>query len=607
MIKVVAHNILSPLGKTTEENYQNVLRGHSGLRQYEGKWKLPFPLCASLFKIQNSKFSILNAPFESLVLDSVKAAIGNTPIDEDTCFILSTTKGNLSASALSVRESAIPSRTARFLSASITSKLGIKTDPIIVCNACISGVAAIILAQRLLFSRIYKRAIVCGCDVLGRFITSGFESLKALSPEPCRPFDIERLGLNLGEAAATLVLEYQEQPSADGWYILNGATSNDAYHISSPSPKGEGCARAIMQACRGIDTESLAVINAHGTATMYNDQMESKAIETAGLTSVPVNALKGCYGHTLGAAGLLETILTMRAIDDGIILPTKGFQERGVSGKIDIVGETRQTDKRSFLKIISGFGGCNAALVCSKAPSPCTPPCTSPCIPSAFLLRHPPTPEKSPIPPLGGLGRGQYKVLRTVTVSTSKVLVDGEEIETTSSGKTMLTEVYKTYVGNYPRFYKMDMLSRLGLIASELLLKEIPILTRRVRWQENEARWQEAWTPERCAIVLFNSSSSACADKVYEQTIKEENYYPSPAAFVYTLPNIVTGEIAMRHGIKGETSFYILKQKNEKTIKDILYATMLSSQMDSMITGWIDCADEENFEAELKLVIKWKN
>ena len=115
-----------------------------------------------------------------------------------------------------------------------------------------------------------------------------------------------------------------------------------------------------------LNPDQLAFINTHGTATLYNDEMESVAIERAGLSNVPVNGLKGYYGHTMGAAGILETILSMWAVDDHTILATRGFENLGVTHPLVLSSENRQTDKRAFIKLLSGFGGCNAALLLAK-------------------------------------------------------------------------------------------------------------------------------------------------------------------------------------------------------------------------------------------------
>ena len=141
---------------------------------------------------------------------------------------------------------------------------------------------------------------------------------------------------------------------------MRGAVRNDAFHISSPSKNGEGARLALAAITEG---EAAEFINAHGTATMFNDQMESVAIERAGLNETPVNAYKGYFGHTLGAAGVLETILSMAAADDHTILGTRGFEERGVSGKIKLSNQNAATNGQQFIKMISGFGGCNGAIL----------------------------------------------------------------------------------------------------------------------------------------------------------------------------------------------------------------------------------------------------
>jgi 3-oxoacyl-[acyl-carrier-protein] synthase-1 len=145
--------------------------------------------------------------------------------------------------------------------------------------------------------------------------------------------------------------------------VAKGAIRNDGYHISSPSKVGEGSFRALRQILEGVDPEEIAVVNAHGTATLFNDEMESVAIDRAGLGGVAVNSLKGYYGHTMGAAGILETIITMRALDEGLVLATKGYENLGVSRPVQVTKQNLTTQKRTFVKMISGFGGCNAAML----------------------------------------------------------------------------------------------------------------------------------------------------------------------------------------------------------------------------------------------------
>jgi 3-oxoacyl-[acyl-carrier-protein] synthase-1 len=238
--------------------------------------------------------------------------------------------------------------------------------PIVVSNACISGVCAQIQAMRELESGHFDYVVTVGADVQSAFIVSGFQSFKALSVDPCKPFDANRTGLNLGDAAATIIYTRKDNTTENDWVACRGAIRNDANHISGPSRTGEGSYRALRAVLGDVNPEKLAFINTHGTATLYNDEMESVAIERTGLAQVPVNGLKGYYGHTMGAAGILETILSMQATDDNNILATRGFETLGVTHPLMLSNQNQPTDKRAFIKLLSGFGGCNAALLMAK-------------------------------------------------------------------------------------------------------------------------------------------------------------------------------------------------------------------------------------------------
>ena len=381
MIVSVAHNIISPLGMTTAENYAALKAGRTELKRHDGLWNLPEPFTASLIdwkkvgevfaKIaENEQYTF----FEKMIILSAKKALEQTDIDSTSSkvlFILSTTKGNVFL--LDKRETGFPQErvllgeTAR----QMTEFFHNPNTPIVVSNACISGVCAQIEAMRSLESGAFDFVVVVGCDVQSAFIVSGFQSFKALSVEPCKPFDANRTGLNLGDAAATIIYTRKDKITENEWVACRGAIRNDANHISGPSRTGEGSYRALKVALGDLNPDEIAFINAHGTATSYNDEMESVAIERAGLAQVPVNGLKGYYGHTMGAAGILETILSMQAIDDHNILATKGFDTIGVTHPLLLSNQNQPTDKRAFIKLLSGFGGCNAALLMAKGGASC--------------------------------------------------------------------------------------------------------------------------------------------------------------------------------------------------------------------------------------------
>lgn len=572
MAYIIADNIISPLGETSEENYLSVKAGRSGIRAYEpGTCNIPEGFYASL----------LFEDFETLALRSAQKAIanalktiGNAQLElkgKRTAFILSSTKGNIEEN-ISLADSA----------QRIATQLGIDSKPIVVCNACISGLSALILGNRLIDSDLYDAAIVCGCDTPRQFILSGFQSLKALSPEPCRPFDMERMGLNLGEAAATLILS-KNPIQGNSWRMGNGFIRNDAFHISTPSKTADGLylslqrtlesfTKEISSTCKQIDLKAhLAFINAHGTATLFNDQMESVAIGRAGLSDLPANAYKSFWGHTMGAAGILETIISMKAIDDDTILGTRGFSELGVSGKMNICAENRPTDKKGFIKMLSGFGGCNATIWAAKKPER----------------------ENIALSQIEQQNR-EFTTTHTIRITPEEVILDQRKLweRKEELGKqegqehhSLLTSLYKQMIGNYPKFYKMDGLSRLGFVASEILLNA-----------------EKGETDKERAIIFFNHSSSIASDRNYKESINDkDNYFPSPSIFVYTLPNIVTGEIAIRNHFHGETSFFILPDKDERLMEEILQASCRDAQSKSFLTGWIDYEDERHFEADLKI------
>lgn len=577
MAYIIADNIISPLGETSEENYLSVKAGRSGIRAYEpGTCNIPEGFYASL----------LFEDFETLALRSAQKAIANAQLElkgKRTAFILSSTKGNIEEN-ISLADSA----------QRIATQLGIDAQPIVVCNACISGLSALILGNRLIDSDLYDAAIVCGCDTPRQFILSGFQSLKALSPEPCRPFDMERMGLNLGEAAATLILS-KNPILGNSWRMGDGFIRNDAFHISTPSKTADGLylslqrtlesfTKEISSTCKQIDMKAhLAFINAHGTATLFNDQMESVAIGRAGLSDLPANAYKSFWGHTMGAAGILETIISMKAIDDDTILGTRGFSELGVSGKMNICAENRPTDKKGFIKMLSGFGGCNATIWAAKSPE------------SEMIALSQKEQQEC-----------EFTTTHAIRITPEEVVLDHQKLwegkkelgeQEGQEHHSLLTSLYKQMIGNYPKFYKMDGLSRLGFVASEILLNAEKGDTDVERREEEGERLLE----ER-AIIFFNHSSSIASDRNYKESINEkDNYFPSPSIFVYTLPNIVTGEIAIRNHFHGETSFFILPDKDERMMEEILQASCRDAQSKSFLTGWIDYEDERHFEADLKI------
>lgn len=367
---VAADNIVSPLGTTSTENFRQLKQNVSGIQLQHGP--SAEPAYASLFADEAFAPKEGITKFEQLVIHSVENAPANTklePTNSKTIFILSSTKGNISllekeSYSDELKEKISLSHSARI----IAEHFNFYHSPLIVSHACISGVLALTTALRLLQSGAYEHAIVTGADLITRFIFSGFTSFQAVSNEPCRPFDAERKGVTLGEAAGTIILSVDKTLS-NGVQLCGGSVSNDANHISGPSRTGAELYEAINIALSqaGIPATKIDFVSAHGTATVYNDEMEAKAFDLAQLNDTPVNSLKGYYGHTLGAAGIIESVISLHSLQENIILPTKGFLNHGVSKNLHICNTLQSGNYNSFLKTASGFGGCNAAIVFKKA------------------------------------------------------------------------------------------------------------------------------------------------------------------------------------------------------------------------------------------------
>ena len=373
-VYIVSDNIVSPVGNTSADNFGNLVKGISGIKLHDDTTLSAQPVYASLINKQlfNGKDNSYTK-FEELLIASVKDALEKTEIkvdDKRTALIISSTKGNISLIESGKETKDLKERVSLGSSAKIVaSHFNFVSQPIVVSHACISGLVAIITGMRLLQSGKYDHAVVTGADVITKFILSGFQSFQAISAEPCKPFDAKRNGITLGEGAATVVLSVNKPISGNTIKISGGAVSNDANHISGPSRTGEELYQAISSAMKesGLGKDDIDFISAHGTATVYNDEMEAKAINLAGMEHVPLNSLKGYYGHTLGAAGLIETVISLYSLKENVVLPTPGYKVPGTAKPVNVVNSLKQGEMKACLKTASGFGGCNAAIVLQKA------------------------------------------------------------------------------------------------------------------------------------------------------------------------------------------------------------------------------------------------
>jgi 3-oxoacyl-[acyl-carrier-protein] synthase-1 len=188
----------------------------------------------------------------------------------------------------------------------------------------------------------------------------------------------------------------------------------------------------------------------------------------------------------------------------------------------------------------------------------------------------------------------ERKGLDFVVLNQGYVSVNGRELEHEAAGNALLTELYRNHIADWPKFFKMDTLSKAGFVASELLLKEL-----------GERRLEGEEFAQTRAIVLFGSTASLCADRNYQETIQNrDNYYPSPALFVYTLPNIVTGEIAIRNHWRGESSFYVLEAPEADQMAFHLACAFQDQVTESILAGWVDSNMNDDFQALMTIIRK---
>lgn len=345
--------LISPIGMGIEENLQSLKSGRSGIKKYgKSGFKQEDWFLSKIDSIKENRFdSLLGTALEELKKSCSNAVLS----DKKTVYILSSTKGNIDDLPNDVFASA------RKIIKQTTNN---PNDVIVISNACISGIIAINTAADYVRYSDFDTAVVIGIDVISDFVLFGFQSLFALSDKAARPFDKNRKGISLGEACGIVVVSKEKQNGFSAEYLA-GASSNDANHISGPSRTGEGLFRVINKTIeRGnINRSEIDFISAHGTGTVYNDEMESIAFTRCELQTVPTNSLKGFFGHTLGAAGVIETISCLLSMEHQLLFESKGFLEVGTTQEINIIQQNQPASVQTVLKTASGFGGGNAALL----------------------------------------------------------------------------------------------------------------------------------------------------------------------------------------------------------------------------------------------------
>jgi len=535
---------------TTTQNLNSILSYKSGIDEIDDTTLYYKPF-------QGSRIINDNYDLEERINFSINEAVACSNIlDMDTFFketilVFSTTKGDIDA--LNSTDEQIDERA--FLSNLAQNiakhwKMGI--SPLVISNACISGVNSIITASRLIERGICPHAVVVGADLLSHFVVTGFQAFHSISPTRCIPYDSSRDGLSLGEAVGAVILTSQRDFSKDTDPVVveGGAVSNDANHLSAPSRTGDGLGEAMLQSMNiaGVSHETIGFVNAHGTATLYNDEMESKAVHWANLQGAVVQSLKPYWGHTLGASGVVESIACFWQLKNKMLLGTLGFKELGVPMSINVSGGHKAFKSTRCIKTASGFGGCNASVVYALE----------------SVSEEPSTIQE----------RG-WK------------LIDSYSLKGDKDFGSIIRECNKELNNKSMKFFKMDDLSKLGSTGASFLIRNNP-------WLDD--------VPSNCkGLFMANFSSSLNTDIKHQRIIEiDGDSMASPAVFVYTLPNIVLGEICIEHKFQGENTFFILPEEKKDNAIDMLLGFAGHSNLNVVIIGWCELIGEK-FDLHLEL------
>jgi 3-oxoacyl-[acyl-carrier-protein] synthase I len=370
-VYIAQTNCITPLGFDVDSNVEQILAKVSGIALHQKLTKSGTAFHAAIVDEQKLDLALQTSgahftKLEKMLLLALQPVIQDAGIalDHEVALIFSTTKGNvdkLEESYTNVEPAQLSG-----LAQKIADFFGFKSQPIVISNACVSGIMAVSVAKRLIQAEVYKHVFVVAGDAVTEFVLSGFNSFHAMSDAPCKPYSKNRTGVTLGEAAAAVLVT--SDPANAKVKILGDGSVNDANHISGPSRTGEGLFRSVASAMEEakIAPGQIDYISAHGTATPFNDEMESIAFSRSGLSTVPLNSLKGYYGHTLGASGLLETVIGIESLLRNQLFVSLGYDESGVSEPINIIEENQDKPLTRFLKTASGFGGCNTAVVFEK-------------------------------------------------------------------------------------------------------------------------------------------------------------------------------------------------------------------------------------------------
>ncbi len=383
-VEVVGLSALCSLGVSKERIFHQALNDHLD------------PFRNGLFSIAPEEFDVLKTSvperfrasrFDIMTISAMEAALADAQWDDakiqDCGFVFATTTGevdrwesvlpsfpecDLSASELS---SCIQSQSLGHPIQELRRHFGMKGRFALVASSCSASLQALALALLWIKSGKVHRCLVGSTEIHSDLTRLGFESLRLISKSKCRPFDVNRDGINLGEGGAFLCLERSspEERSQKSWGYLEGAgLSSDAFHPTAPQPEGLGSIKAMSQALQmaKVTAEEIDWVYAHGTGSPSNDQAEGCAIQSLFRHRPWITGTKGLHGHMLGASGAIESVLGLMSMRENLILPTYQFETLDPKLELNVADRVLKNSVRAFIKNSLGFGGINAAVVFSR-------------------------------------------------------------------------------------------------------------------------------------------------------------------------------------------------------------------------------------------------
>jgi len=365
----VACDMVSAYGSGVDACWRGLLSGHSAIRRFE--------------RFSMTSMSTQKAAFvpglnpdgdETLVMQMLRPLVQRNAslIPADSFLVLATTNGEIDILERAVLEGTPPadgSRPDRLLR-KVELLCGLTHPGMVICAACASSSAAVAQGAAMIRDGERDCVLVVACDNVSEFVAAGFSSLMALDEDMARPFDKNRRGLSLGEAAAYMLLMSEQRASRERRPVLaeisGWGLTGDAKHITGPARDGSGLAAAVRQALQsaGLPGERVGSISAHGTGTVYNDSMEMRAFKSVFEgRSLPTYSLKGAIGHTMGTAGLVDIIVAVRGLAERVVPPTVNLRDVDNEAQGWASPEARACDSDVALSTNSGFGGINCAVV----------------------------------------------------------------------------------------------------------------------------------------------------------------------------------------------------------------------------------------------------